>query len=259
MRYFLLIFLLSLLLGPPATAQLRVYHLSGEAYSKSKTGLQRLRIQDAVPPAPLVLKPGCQLVLLNEQGRTVAYSQAGTVPYAAVQKAFSVAPANLTQSYLAYVSRKMREQSVAVAQQGSAPVGGVSRGEQPRLWAPADSVVLEQPEVTFQWVSEEDGPFLFTITDAAGSPLLQIKTPASTLGLSLIRSPLQHNALYYWSVVSVASPSGNATRRAFLWPDEAQQSAFVPLLPANSNQLSPDELRWQAQYRTKWLYEHLKP
>ena len=258
MRYFPLIFLLGLLLGPPAAGQLRVYHLSGEAYSQSKTGLQRLRIQDVLPPAPLVLKPGCQLVLLNEQGRTVAYSHAGTVPYAAVQKAFTAAPANLTQSYLAYVARKMREQSVALAQQGNAPVGGVSRGEQPRLWTPADSVVLEQPEVTFQWVSEEDGPFLFIITDAAGSPVLQIKTPASTLGFSLISSPLQHNTLYYWSVVSVASPSGNATRRAFMWPDEAQQSAFAPLLPASSTPLSPNELRWQAQYRAKWLYEHIK-
>jgi hypothetical protein len=244
-----------LLLGRSASAQFYVYHVSGQAFVKKQGTVVPLRARDAVQPGQVLqLKPGAQVVLLDAEGRNISYAKPGTASYAALQQAFQASSVGTGRAYLAYVWQSMNHHAPAPAHQANAPLGGVARSGAPTAvpLAPADSAVLEQAVVPFQWEPKSPGATSWlTLTDATGDPLLQLSTATPALELNTVFTRLKPNTVYYWAVSDTREDAPSARRRAFVIADEeglrlfAQELAGLPL--------GADAPRWQQQFRAAWF------
>ncbi|MCC2548231.1 hypothetical protein LJY25_17405 [Hymenobacter sp. BT175] len=258
MKSALLSIVLCLFLGHAGFAQLYTYHVSGEAFLKNKATLVPLQPRTAVQQGQaLVLRPGAQVILLDKQGRNISYAKPGVASYAVLQKAFETSSMSTGRAYLAYVWNSMHEQSSAPPKLGNTPLGGVARGDSPPQLAPVDSAVLEQPLILFEW-QETAGrsPVWFTLTDAAGDPLVQLRTASPRLELQTAAIGLSRNTIYYWTVSATAESAANTPRRAFLIANTeslrqaAQELVGLPQVP--------EAQRWARRFRTHWFFIHAK-
>jgi hypothetical protein len=247
------LFLALLLLSQVARAQLYAYHVSGTVLRKAGAASQPLHPRDAVGPGQtLVLARGAQVVLIDQQGRNISYTRPGTVPYAALQKAFQDSQTSTGRAYLAYVWQSLNHHAPTQGHLANAPIGGVARGDAPPLLAPADSAVLEQPVTEFRWQGGAAAPVWFTLTDATGDPLLQLSAAAPALELNTLLTRLKRNTVYYWQVSATPESAANAPRRAFVIADAEGLRQFAQELsglPAGANAES-----WQRGYRAHWFF-----
>jgi hypothetical protein len=240
-------------------AQYVVYHVSGEVLRQEKGRPQQLAWHSQLGPSQgIVLRPGAQVILLNQQGQQLAYTKPGLTTAEQLRQAFQASQVGPTQAYFAYVWKNAYGHPVTLNQQANAPIGGVSRGDVPTLLAPADSAVLDQPMATFHWSSTES-PFLVTVSDSTGNVLLRLTTDATSLELSLSSSRLVPNTIYYWSVTSVSEPVENAPRRACLWASAARQAQFRAIEPPVSpTRLPVAEQYWRSRFKKAWFYTRTK-
>ena len=251
---FVLLLTVLLLLAQAGSAQFYVYHVSGNAALKTSTKAVPLRVRDAVKPGQaLVLKSGAQVVLLDAAGHNLSYTKPGTATYATLQQAFQASSVGTGRAYLAYVWQSLNHHATAAPRQANAPLGGVARGNTPPLQAPADSAVLDQPVVSFQWQPKVAGaPCWFTLTDATGDPLLQVRTAAPALDVNTVLTRLKPNAVYYWSVSDTPGSAASAPRRAFVIADATGLQTFSRELA--DVLATPEDEAWKNGFRVAWFF-----
>lgn len=263
MKYFWLLGFLvwALLAALPVEAQLFVYHVSGEVSRKARPKPVPLTPRSAVQPGQtLLLRSGAQVVLLNKAGQTLAYTTPGAATYEALQRAFTSSAAGPGRAYLAYVWGSLHAHHAPDAEhQGGAPVGGVARGDAPQLLAPLDSAVIDQRIIAFTWQAPEPeraAPVWFTLTDATGDPLLQLRAAGPTLELNATLSRLRSSTLYYWSVASTPESAASAPRRALMLTDAEEMALFEKEL-AN---LPPGEesSSWARGFKKSWFFGRIQ-
>lgn len=249
-----LLTVLLLLLGNGVSAQLYVYHVSGDVRLKANKTTLPLHARDAVKPGQaLVLKPQGQVVLLDATGRNISYSKPGVATYEVLQQAFQASSVSTGRAYLAYVWQSMNHHATAPPHMANAPLGGVARGNAPVLLAPADSAVLDQRVVSFQWQPKVAGaPCWFTLTAATGDPLLQLQTAAPLLGLNTLLTRLKANTVYYWAVSDTPESAAAAPRRAFVMADAAGLQMFSRELA--DILATPEDEAWKNGFRVAWFF-----
>ena len=234
-------------------AQLYVYHVTGEAFIRATPVPVPLRPRSMITPGQtLLLRPGAQVILFDQQGRNIAYTTVGPTDFPTLLRIFEANTSGPCQAYLSYVWKILQHHDMPT-DRTSGPVGGVSRGDGPQILFPADSAVLDVPLLEFAWrATEKSTRVWFTLLDGLGRPLLQMRLPASSVVLNSLLTRLTTNTLYYWTVSDLAETFAAAPRRAIVLSDAEDRRDFTQELgglPA-----SPEATLWQQAYQKRWFY-----